>query len=160
MRYCDDPPYQLLENNHIDYFTMQRLIRFARFWDLIANSGRFKHTLPTLLGSSPFQRFIILCDWIFEQTDKTHNISYNRLQVLVYHAALENQLSDANTLYKNLLKDSEALGVHIPRWLKTRTQPPHIGGTALPVPSENAVLPSSINSTSATPKRQRRHLQT
>jgi radical SAM superfamily enzyme YgiQ (UPF0313 family) len=43
-------PYTILANRDIDFPTMQRLVRFARYWDLVANSGRFGNTLPVLLG--------------------------------------------------------------------------------------------------------------
>src|SRR5690606_14978527 len=35
------PPYSILATDRIDFASMQRLVRFARYWDLIANSGRF-----------------------------------------------------------------------------------------------------------------------
>jgi hypothetical protein len=45
-------PYTILANRDIDFPTMQRLVRFARYWDLVANSGRFGNTLPVLLADS------------------------------------------------------------------------------------------------------------
>lgn len=46
MVYSPDPPYELLCNKQIDFPTMQRMRRFARAWDLLANSGNFVCTLP------------------------------------------------------------------------------------------------------------------
>ena len=46
MRYNPSPPYNILSNDLIDFTTMQRLNRFARYWDLIRNSGRFRDTCP------------------------------------------------------------------------------------------------------------------
>jgi radical SAM superfamily enzyme YgiQ (UPF0313 family) len=40
MVYSPLPPYELLQNRLIDFATMQRLGRFARYWDLVGNSGR------------------------------------------------------------------------------------------------------------------------
>jgi hypothetical protein len=40
------PPYTILATDRIDFATMQQLVRFARYWDLVANSGRFAHTMP------------------------------------------------------------------------------------------------------------------
>ena len=77
------PPYTILANDRIDFATMQRLVRFARYWDLIANSGRFAHTLPLILEQSPFARFMDLSDWIYAQTDATHRIALERLAALV-----------------------------------------------------------------------------
>ena len=42
------PPYELLQNKLLDFATMQRLRRFARYWDLVANSGNFVETTPML----------------------------------------------------------------------------------------------------------------
>lgn len=41
MRYSPTAPYEILSNNIIDFKEMQKLKRFARYWDMIANSGRF-----------------------------------------------------------------------------------------------------------------------
>src|SRR4030095_736669 len=41
MKYSPCPPYELLENKLIDFSTMQKLRRFSRHWDLVANSGNF-----------------------------------------------------------------------------------------------------------------------
>lgn len=77
------PPYTILANNCIDFMTMQRLVRFARFWDMIANSGRFAHTLAVVLGNSPFANFMALSDWLYAKTDATHRIALDRLASLV-----------------------------------------------------------------------------
>ncbi|HSQ04504.1 MAG TPA: DUF4080 domain-containing protein, partial [Burkholderiales bacterium] len=50
MRYNPDPPYNVLSTDRIGFADMQRLARFARYWDLVGNSGRFTHTLALLLG--------------------------------------------------------------------------------------------------------------
>lgn len=78
------PPYILLANNAIDFQTMQRMIRFARYWDLIGNSGRFRQTLLLLLGSSPFARFLVFSDWLYARTQQTHQIALDRLFDLLY----------------------------------------------------------------------------
>jgi radical SAM superfamily enzyme YgiQ (UPF0313 family) len=80
------PPYTILANRDIDFTTMQRLVRFARYWDLVANSGRFANTLPVMLGltaSSPFTNFMAFSDWIYAHTDATHRIALDRLARLV-----------------------------------------------------------------------------
>jgi radical SAM superfamily enzyme YgiQ (UPF0313 family) len=77
------PPYAILATDRIDFASMQRLVRFARYWDLIANSGRFAHTLPLVLGEAPFANFMRLSDWIYAKTDATHRIALERLAALV-----------------------------------------------------------------------------
>ena len=77
------PPYTILATRLIGFADMQRLVRFARYWDLVANSGRFAHCLPLILGVTPFTNFIDLSDWLFAQTDATHRIALDRLAALV-----------------------------------------------------------------------------
>jgi radical SAM superfamily enzyme YgiQ (UPF0313 family) len=77
------PPYTILANKDIDFATMQRLVRFARYWDLVANSGRFAHTLPVLLGETPFEHFMAFADWLYANTDATHRIALDRLAAMV-----------------------------------------------------------------------------
>lgn len=77
------PPYSILATDRISFADMQRLVRFARYWDLIANSGRFAHTLPVLLGNAPFDNFMACADWLYAQTDATHRIALDKLAALV-----------------------------------------------------------------------------
>ena len=92
MRYNPHPPYNILSTGCIDFLTMQRLSRFARYWDLIANSGRFSSTLPVILAATPFERFLALSDWLYAKTRQTHQIALERLFDLL-HAALPSLLN-------------------------------------------------------------------
>lgn len=77
------PPYTILATSLIDFSTMQRLVRFARYWDLVANSGRFTHTIERMLDDAPFANFMAFSDWIYGKTDATHRIALDRLAALV-----------------------------------------------------------------------------
>ena len=77
------PPYTILATDRIDFATMQRLTRFARYWDLVGNSGRFSERLPQMLGTSPFANFLAFADWLYAQTDATHRFSPERLTALI-----------------------------------------------------------------------------
>src|SRR6266404_4149831 len=52
MVYNPNPPYEILQNNLVDFAVMQRMRRFARYWDLVGNSGNFVETTPLLWGAS------------------------------------------------------------------------------------------------------------
>jgi radical SAM superfamily enzyme YgiQ (UPF0313 family) len=84
LRFNPDAPYNLLSSSSVDFATMQRLSRFARYWDLIANSGRFTRTLPRLLLDAPFARFAAWSDWLYAQTGKTAAIANERLYNLLH----------------------------------------------------------------------------
>lgn len=89
MRYNPHPPYTILATDRIDFPTMQRLNRFARYWDLIANAGRFPHTLPLLLRDQPFEHFMALSDWLHDTTGQTHKIALPRLFELLHQALID-----------------------------------------------------------------------
>jgi len=90
MCYSPLPPYELLANRDLDFPTMQRLRRFARYWDLVANSGNFRATTPLLWRAesragtldtqpstltSPFAAFLAFSDWLFARVGKRHGMT-------------------------------------------------------------------------------------
>ena len=79
MVFSAEAPYEVISTGLIDAPTMQRIRRFARYWDLIANSGRFPRTLPILLGRTPFDRFMALADWLYATTQRTHALPNEEL---------------------------------------------------------------------------------
>jgi hypothetical protein len=84
MVYSPYAPYEVLQTGSIDFVTMQRLRRFSRYWDLVANSGNFVETVPRLWqDGSPFARFLHFSDWIFERARTSHGIALRHLAELV-----------------------------------------------------------------------------
>ncbi len=79
LRFNPDPPYNVLATDCIAYGDMQRITRFARYWDLVGNSGRFHQALPLLLVAAPFDNFMRFADWLYAQTHKTHEFAFERL---------------------------------------------------------------------------------
>lgn len=75
MVYSPHPPYEILQNKLIDFGTMQRLRRFARYWDLVANSGRFRG-IERLRRFEPFWNF---SDWLYRRVGRTHDLAPERL---------------------------------------------------------------------------------
>ncbi|MBA2482652.1 MAG: DUF4080 domain-containing protein [Planctomycetes bacterium] len=86
MVYNPDPPYDLLQSLAFDFPTMQRLKRFARYFELYANSGRFRAGLDLLIaraGSSPFAALLAFSDWLWDTLAQEHGISLKRLYELI-----------------------------------------------------------------------------
>jgi hypothetical protein len=81
MVYSPHPPYEILQNRDLDFATLQRMRRFARYWDMTANSGRFVMTLPLIWqdGTSAFGRFLAFSDWLHGRLRRTHEIALNTL---------------------------------------------------------------------------------
>lgn len=76
--FSPDPPSSLLASDRIDRATMQRLTRFARYWDLGRLGALRSHPAP-LLGDAPFERFLAWSDWFFAQSGKTHGIPLEQM---------------------------------------------------------------------------------
>lgn len=77
MLYSPHAPYEILQTRLIDFATMQRLRRFARYWDLVGNSGNFLATTLLLWdgGRSPFQSFLKFSDWLAVRLRRRHGIA-------------------------------------------------------------------------------------
>ena len=87
MKFNPSPPYNVLSTSTMDFTTLRRLERMARYWDLIANredqSGETADgLLSQLLGNAPFERFLALSDWLYARTDSTFRIERQRLYKL------------------------------------------------------------------------------
>jgi hypothetical protein len=105
MVYSPNPPYEVLQTKLIDFPTMQRLKRFARYWDLVANSGNFVETTPLIWeNESPFWSFLRLSDWLYERVGRTHTIQLTRLFELLSRF-LREQGRDKRQIAESLLQD-------------------------------------------------------
>ena len=110
LRYNPEPPYNILCSRDIDFESMQRVNRFARYWDMIANSGRFKNTLPYMISDSPFDNFMQLSDQLYQAVGSTWNISLRRLFVLLFKSLVVMEDIDEDLLFENMKIDYERTG--------------------------------------------------
>ena len=124
MRYAPHPPYEILATRDISFPDMQRMRRFARYWDLVANSGNFSKTLTLLWGGgvsnqsgkvfsnqsdaapgdtlitdhcpSPFASFLRFSDWLHATLRRTHQIALQTIaQGLFDFLTVENHADPA-----------------------------------------------------------------
>lgn len=86
LRFNPLPPFNILSTDRVSFATMQRINRFARYWDMIGNSGRFKYSLPHILSDKPFDDFMAITEWIFNKTGQSHKISLKKLFELISQA--------------------------------------------------------------------------
>jgi len=114
LRFNPSPPYNILSTRDIDFPTMQRLSRFARYWDMIINSGRFPHSKELILATRPFENFLALSDWIYQKTGKTHAIALERLFRLVFAGMTEALALDKENVRAGLLNDFDRTGIRRP----------------------------------------------
>jgi hypothetical protein len=87
MVYGAQPPYEILQNKLIDFAVMQKMRRFARFWDLIGNSGNFVETTPLLWKkcNSPFAGFMQFTEWSYAKLGRRHQIALESLAESLFH---------------------------------------------------------------------------
>ena len=144
--YYAHPPYEILQNRLIDFATMQKLRRFARYWDLVGNSGNFRETVPLIWkDSTPFAGFMRWSEWLHARTGRTDSIALARLaEFLLQDLTSERKLDPAQTAAV-LWRDYQRGG--------RRDMPPFLK-TLLPAESLKR-SPASARSTA--PKRQARH---
>jgi radical SAM superfamily enzyme YgiQ (UPF0313 family) len=83
LRFNPLPPFNILSTDRVNFATMQRINRFARYWDMIGNSGRFKYSLPHILSNEPFDDFMAITEWIFNKTGQIHQINLKKLFELI-----------------------------------------------------------------------------
>ena len=144
LRFNPDPPYNILATNAVDFPTMQRLVRFSRYWDIVANSGRYARSLVLLLGDDPFARFLAFSDWLYARTGQTHALAQERLVHLLHEHLCEAAHSSEAEVSEALLADYRATGGRSRLRFET--------GAVERVPAKE-------RKSKATPERQARHLQ-
>jgi radical SAM superfamily enzyme YgiQ (UPF0313 family) len=147
MVYNPHPPYELLQNKLIGFGTMQKLRRFARYWDLVGNSGNFVETAPLLWSgkaqASPFAAFMSWSEWLHRRTGRTDGIALVRLMALLFeYLTGELKLDPAHTAAV-ISRDYRRGG--------RRDKPDFLKNFLTPQPSARAASGPAI------PRRQRRH---
>ncbi len=107
MIYNPHPPYELLQNRLLDFGTMQKLRRFARYWDLVGNSGNFVETTPLLWAGQPsaFAAFMKWSEWLYTRTRRTDAIALPRLMELLFRYLIEQPDQDREKVAHALWRD-------------------------------------------------------
>jgi len=122
MIYSDVPPYDILQNDLISFAQIQQMKRFARFWDLVYNSGNFTNTFELITkGTSVFEGFFAFSIWLYGETQSTWKISLDRLTEHVFDfLTKERDLDEAEVVETMLLDIARNSGRKIPHYMKGR----------------------------------------
>jgi radical SAM superfamily enzyme YgiQ (UPF0313 family) len=135
MVYNPHPPYEVLSTRTLDFATLARLRRFAKFWDLFGNSGNFLESLPMLWASvrnpestvsgtkigdpetepsaceqsstagSAFESILAWSDWLHAQGVKGHGIALPRQYELLWRWSVETSGIPPETFGPALARD-------------------------------------------------------
>lgn len=148
MVYSPTPPYEILQTKLLDFAAIQRMRRFAKYWDIVANSGNFVKTTPLLWERSasgrPFDGFLNFSDWLYERVGRQHGIALTNLTEYLFRYLTDELHADANEIAKFIYDDYQRTGrSDMPPFLR-----PHL-------PEE---LRSVDRRVTSAPKRQARHM--
>jgi len=110
LRYNPVAPYNVVSTRDIDFVTLQRVNRSARFWDMIGNSGRFRNLLPLILAEQPFTNLLELSDHLYRLAGSSWKISLRRLFGLLYDVLTEHMKRDPGQVRALLEADFESSG--------------------------------------------------
>lgn len=106
MVYSEAPPYEVLQSAALSFVDVQRMKRFARFFDLVKNHGRFPATSALLLsGPSAFAAFLAFSDWLYGETATRHGIALPRLAELVGRHLIEVRGFEHDVVHGAILQD-------------------------------------------------------
>lgn len=146
MRYTAHPPYEILQNKLISFAQMQRLRRFAKYWELVGNSGNFVESAALVWreDASPFQSFLQFSDWLYARVRRTDTIALLRLMELLFEFLTQERNVKATLAAQALWRDYQRGG----RREKPGFLLPHLAASEVP----------SISRERHGPKRQARHV--
>ncbi len=145
MVYHPQPAYEILQNKLIDFAAMQRLRRFAKYWDLVGNSGNFIETAPLIWRDAlPFTNFLRLSNWLYLRLGRTDSIALARLAELLFEFLTTELKLETKFAAETLWRDYQRGGRRAaPEFLREF------------LPAESVTRPQAEKS--SLPKRQARH---
>ncbi|KYG68679.1 Mg-protoporphyrin IX monomethyl ester oxidative cyclase [Bdellovibrio bacteriovorus] len=150
MVYADHPPFQILRTKSMNFDTLQVMNRFAKYWDLYANSGSFKNFVNVLRekaqareDKSFFWQFFEFNTFLTQRYAQSFGISQLSLFESAYVYLKDELQWPAEEAKALIMEDYSLTGkTDLPKFLK-----------------ENVLKKTGTKeATSAIPKRQQRHL--
>ncbi len=125
MVYSDKPPYDILQNDLIPFNEMQKMKRFARFWDMVYNSGNFKKSAALLWKEGKvYDGFYAFSQWLYTQTESTWQISLDRLAQLIFRYLCEVMNHQEDEIKALLIEDIMTVrGRKMPSFLRENYVP-------------------------------------
>jgi radical SAM superfamily enzyme YgiQ (UPF0313 family) len=91
MRYSLTPPYEVLSTSTMSEDEIDAMKRFARFWDLVANSGNFRDSCQHIVRArgSAFTGFHHFSQTLYKTLGRTHHLPLNILAVAIFNYLTE-----------------------------------------------------------------------
>lgn len=142
--FSQEPPYSILRNREMPFTQVMEMERFAKFWDTVANSGRYRETLPLILGDLPFENFRALSRYLYRAFGRSYGIALDRF----FKAIFEYLTEEAGYLVEDvrLVMREDFLRTGIKGWPKYLGERP-----------DERLFGSQNDDNEALPQRQRQH---
>jgi hypothetical protein len=111
MVYNTAPPYDVLQTSTMSFLELQAVRRFARFWDITVNNGRFPNSAPLIWQDqeSVFHAFMEWAGWLYRQTHATAGFTPARLGKLLSRFLTEKRKLSQKTVADAIEKDLGAV---------------------------------------------------
>jgi radical SAM superfamily enzyme YgiQ (UPF0313 family) len=124
MVYSDKPPYDVLKTADVSFGEIQKMKRFARFWDLTYNSGNFNSSVRMLFDDGRvFEGFFAFSEWVYTQTHSTWKISLERLSKLLFDYLTEIRGIAPENVAETMIEEIMSIsGRNIPPFLRKYAQ--------------------------------------
>lgn len=122
MEYSDIPPYDVLKTSKVSFLEVQKMKRFARYWDIYYNSGNFKKSVKLLWkDSSVFHEFFAFSEWIYMQSASTWKIALERQAQFIFEYLTKKFTAEevAEALIDDIMKIK---GRNVPKYLQPYMQ--------------------------------------
>ncbi len=130
MVYSDIPPYDVLKTSAVSFKEIQRMKRFARYWDILYNSGNFNKSVRLLWKNGKvFDGFSAFSEWLYGETAATWKISQERMAKLLFAYLTEHKGVPPQLAGETMAEDLGKKGEKLPSFLREfspqlRTQAP------------------------------------
>ncbi len=100
MIYQTEAPYRVLQTSLLSFSEIQKIDRFSRYWDRIANSGKFKTLMGLLREKSAdlFSTFWSLTEFLDARHETAHSISLESLLESLYFFSQNIGIADEDNL--------------------------------------------------------------
>ena len=121
MQYSDHQPYEILSTKDMPFKQIQFMQKFAKFWDLYNNSGKFSALIEILFQNQPsrFRAFVHFVEHLETLFSKTYAIHQDRLFEAIFGYLLHQQRPQ-EAVISAMGQDIARLHVrgHVPQFLK------------------------------------------
>ncbi len=120
MAYSEQPPFQILKTKDISYSEMQKMNRFAKYWDLIANSGNFNTTTAFLkTRGSLFETFYSLSAFMQKRHADSYGIALVNLTESIWLYLKDELVIGDDKARELIIQDYSILGKRdLPKYLR------------------------------------------